>query len=201
MAVPLLVLGVVAAGQMISGLKQADDIRSANELNRMLDEMNAEWLEQDAWEAEKYGYTASTRYQTMVDGVVGDQRIAYAAGGVDVGFGTAAAIQEEAKLTGFLNQLDIQNQAHANAKNIKQKAMNLRFGAKVRSGEAESAANAATNAGYLNAGKTIASGYSGSFSASSKSGIPDLSRGSPYITATKEKGDSILAEYDRRNIV
>ncbi len=200
MPAPLLIAGGIAVLQMFSGLKQADDIRAANELNRMLDEMQAGWLERDAWDAEKYGYTASSRYQTMIDGVVGDQRVAYAAGGVDVNSGTAAAIQEEAKLTGFLNQLDIQNQAFAQAKGIKQQAMGLRFGAKVRSGQAESQANATVNAGMLNAGRTLASGYSGSFSASSSSGIPDLSKGSPYISATKAKGDDILAEYDRRNI-
>ena len=103
----------LAAYQVISGAQQAETLRRNADFNRQLDALNAKYAEIDAWKMEQQGETMAARYQSSVDHVLATQRVAQASQNVDVGFGTAAALQAETKLTGFLNQLDIRNQAHA----------------------------------------------------------------------------------------
>lgn len=161
MAIPLIIAGVAMAGQVLGGLKQADDIKSAARLNKMLAEMNAGFIEMDAWEAEKYGFTQATRYQSIVDDVISDQRVGLAAQGVDVSFGSAAQLQQDTKLTGFLNQLDMIQQAQNQSKNLKNQAMSVRFGAKMDGIAADSKARGAENAGYMAAANTAVGAFSG----------------------------------------
>jgi len=161
MPVPLVVAGVVAGFQMFSGLKQAEDVRSAARFNKELAEMNAGFIEMDAWEAEKYGFTQSTRYQSVIDDVISDQRVGMAARGVDVSFGSAKEVQEASKLSGFLNQLDMIQQAQNQSKNLKNQALSVRFGATMDGIAADSKSRGAENAGYLAAANTMASAYSG----------------------------------------
>lgn len=149
----------VAAAQVISSYQQADSIRESAKLQRKIDELNAEFIDIDAYEAEKAGFSESARYQNVIDSTVSDQRVAYASQNVDVSFGTAAQVQAETKLTGELNILDIQKNAYNKALGLKQQANNVRLGSKFSSIQSDLQANSVQTAGLLNAGATYASGY------------------------------------------
>ena len=149
----------MAAYQLFSGVQQADAMRQQGEMNRAIGEMNAKYAEMDAWEAEKYGYTQSARYQSVVDATIGDQRAIMAASDVDVSYGTAKEVQEESKLTGILNQLDIQQSARKKALGIKVEAANMRLAGNLGQSQANMNANATMNAAYGNVISTGVSGY------------------------------------------
>lgn len=132
------------AFQIMSGLQQAEMMRESGKLAREIAEMNARFAEIDAYEAEKFSLTESARYQSKVDQTVSDQRTGMAAQNIDITSGTAAAIQEETKLTGFLNTLDIEAQGRARAMGLRRQAGNIRMGGSQSNAQAD-----------LNAGATV----------------------------------------------
>jgi len=154
--IPLLIL---AGAQIYTGLRQAQLIRSQAELNNEIAEYNAENILQDANEAEKYGFTQSARYANTVDGVVSDQRVAEASANVDVNFGTAADLQQEATFTGFLNTLDIQKEARNKAKGLKDQASNVRLGGQMNLAQGYAQAAETRSAAIINGVATGVSGY------------------------------------------
>ena len=147
--------------QIWSGYQQANSIRDTARLNRAINAANARYAEIDAMEAEKLGYTQATRYQTVIDSTVSEQRVGYAAQGVDVSFGTAAEVQKESKLMGFLNQLEIQNVARARARGLKIEASNIRLGGQMSNIQSEINQSAARTTGLFS-GLNTAVGYFGS---------------------------------------
>jgi hypothetical protein len=144
----------LAALQAGTALKQADEIRQGAELTNALNEVNAKYVEQDAYEAQKFGDTQVANYEKQIDQTVGAQKAGYASAGVDVGFGTAAEVQNETKLNGVLNILDIQNQARAKARGLTLQARNIRQGMSVGRSQSEINASATETSGILNAGAT-----------------------------------------------
>ena len=145
----------MAAFQVVSGLQQAETIRKNGELQQRINEMNADWAEIDAYKAEVAGMGQSAAYQKQIDAAVSNQKVAYASQDVDVNFGTAAEVQSESRLTGFLNQLDIKNQAHERSLGYKREARNIRPGSSMSALETSARVGATKNAAYVGA----ASGY------------------------------------------
>lgn len=149
----------LAAFQLVSSIQQAEAIRGQARLQKEIAEFNAQFAELDAYRTEQYGETEVARYQNEIDATVGNQRVAYAASGVDVTSGTAAAIQAETKLTGFLNQLDIRTQAQSKALGYKREAMNIRLQGITGQSQASLNANAVETAGIIGAVPGAISGY------------------------------------------
>lgn len=149
----------LGAFQIWASRQNAEMVLEQQELQGDINDMNAEFLELDAWEAEKFGFSQSARYQSVIDQTIGAQRTAFAGEGVDVSSGTARAIQEEARLTGTLNLIEIQRRARARAKGIRLKASNLRLGTELGSLAAASEASGIETAGILRAGQTGISGF------------------------------------------
>ena len=149
----------VAVYQIYSGLKQAESIRRQARLTAQLNELNAKYIEYDAWQAEAFGSTEQARYQTEIDRVAGDQKVAYASHGVDINYGTAAEVQGESRLTGVLNKIEIQNQANLRAMGLKRQANNVRFSSMMQTNQAEANAQAATTAGVASGINTGLSAY------------------------------------------
>jgi hypothetical protein len=156
---PLIAAAGVAALQLFQGQGQAEAIRQNAEYQRQVGDMNARFAEVDAYEAEKFGYTEVGRYQNIIDSTVGEQRANYAAQNVDVNYGTAADVQTETKLSGFLNQLELQRQAREKAMGFRREARNLRLGTSLTVTGAQTNAAAAETSGLLNAAATGLSGY------------------------------------------
>lgn len=155
----MIFIAALAAAQALSGMKQAEDIRMSQDLTNHLNEINARYAEYDAYEAKKFGDTEVARYQPNIDNTVAAQRAGYASEGVDVSFGTAAEVQQETKMTGALNIIDIQNQARMKALGFTQQARNLRQSGSVANAQADINAHSAEVSGILNAGATGYRGY------------------------------------------
>lgn len=153
------VLFALAAAQAISAAKQADEIRMQAELQANLNEVNAKYAEHDAYEAYKFGETEVARYEPQIDETVGAQRAVMASQGVDVSYGTGAELQQQTRLTGTLNILDIQNQARMKAEGYSAQARNIRQSSSVQKSKSEIAANDTEVSGIINAGATGYRGY------------------------------------------
>lgn len=158
MAVPLIAFAALAALQMINGNAQAAAIREQGRRKQLIANMNAEFAELDAYEAEVKGFSDTARYQNVIDSTIGAQRVGYAAAGVDVNYGTAKDVQTDTRITGLLNTLDIQKQARQKALGFKKEARNLRMGGDFSRQQAGMDATATSNSAYMNAAGTMLQG-------------------------------------------
>lgn len=149
----------IAAFQVWSGLQQAQMIRAQGKINEHIANVNAKYIEKEAWEAEQFGFTVSARYQANVDQVLADQRTVFEASGIDPDSGTAGELVEETKLNAFLNTLDIQKQARKRALGLKFQASNVRLGAFSSQLQSEINASATERTAIINAANTGLSGY------------------------------------------
>lgn len=140
--------------QMWAGVQQANMIRRQSQLTEKIDALNAKYAEYDAYEAEKFGFEESARYEGQVQQTTSSQRAAMAAEDVDVNYGTAAELAEETKLNGFLNVIDIQAQARARALGIKREANSIRLNSSMKSLQAQNNASAAQMSGFVGAATT-----------------------------------------------
>jgi hypothetical protein len=153
------VIAAAAAFQVVSGLHQAESIRANAAITAKINEMNAQALEFDAYQARLQGEAEVANYQTSIDQVVGQQRAGFAEQNVDVNFGTAAEVQAETRRTGFLNALEIQKQARARALGLTRQARNARIGSAMQDSQSSMAAQSAQTGGIVSAGMTALSGY------------------------------------------
>ena len=149
----------VAAFQVYSGLKQAESIRRQARLTAQLNELNAQYIEYDAWQAEAFGQTEQARYQTEIDKVAGEQKVNFAAADVDINYGTAGELRAETQLTGVLNKMEIQNQANQRSMGLKRQANNVRFSTTMMQNQAEAQAQAVTTQGVASGISTGISAY------------------------------------------
>lgn len=147
--------GAMAGVEVISGLQQADMIQRNAQLSERVNELNAKYADIDAYNARVAGYSHVARYQTVIDQTIGAQREAMAAKGQDVNFGTGAEVQAQSKLNGFLNQLDIQNQARNTAAGYTRQAMGYRLNEGSIAEQANINASGAMTRGLI-AGGTLA---------------------------------------------
>jgi hypothetical protein len=148
-----------AAFDLWSGLSQASMIREQSRLTDQLNEMNAQFLDLDAFEAEKYSRQVAAQNETENTHILGSQRAALAGEGVDVNSGTAKDIQNESRLNGFLNTLDIVQQGRAKALGIRREARNMRLQSFMGDIEAQGRAVAATTQGISSAVQSGAKAY------------------------------------------
>jgi hypothetical protein len=149
-----------AAGlQVAMGYQQAHLMREQGDLNKAIADLNAKYKYQEAWEAETYGYSLSARYKVNEDKAISQQSAIFASQGVDTTSGTAKAIQEETRLIGFLNTLDIQKQARRKALGLKFDAGNIKLGGYTSQLQASSQATASQTASLFQGISTGISGY------------------------------------------
>ena len=141
----------LAAYQAYGGIKRAEQIRSSANLTRQLNEINARYAEVDAFNADLQGYAEAAAYQPKIDAVVAEQKAGYRAQNVDTSFGTAKEMVEETQRIGFLNQIEMENQAKAKARGFRREAARLRTSGGLGVAEADHAANSAMISGYSSA--------------------------------------------------
>lgn len=158
MPLPLIVYGAMAGLQLLSGVQQANNIQRQAELQKQLDQFNIEQAQLDAFNAEADGYTQMARYQNVINAIDSTQRNTYYANDVNPNFGTAADIQADTKLTGQLNLLDIQSQAHQRALGYKKQANNMRGQSELNSIGASLQASSTRSAAIIGALGTVATG-------------------------------------------
>lgn len=103
------VVGQVKAGR---AAKRAGELgREASEDAADLSDYNAAVADLQSADAIARGQDEELRFRTKVAGVIGSQRAGFAAGNIDVGFGTAVDVQEDAARLGELDALTIRTNA------------------------------------------------------------------------------------------
>ena len=108
-----------------SGAMQAETTARMAQIQEGVDQLNSQYADLDAYNAAQRGDTESARYEDTIQQVEGEQQVAEASKNVSTTFGTASEINAQTKLTGFLNQLDIQKQANQQAMGYKVQSLNL----------------------------------------------------------------------------
>jgi hypothetical protein len=154
----------LAAAQLVGGYQQGELIRQNGDLQASINNMNAKYSDIDAYNAETAGISESARYATVIDATIAKQRTAYASDNVDVNYGTAAEVQADSKLTGFLNTLELQRQGRERALGYTVQGMNTRLGGQMTQLQSQMDAAAAEGKGVMGAISTGISGYSRSLS-------------------------------------
>lgn len=149
----------LAGFQLISSFQQGETIRDSAAISREVSELNAMYAEIDSYEAEQQGLTEEARYQSVIDSTISAQRLAFAVQDVDVNTGMAKELQNESRLVGMLNKMDIKNQAHARALGFKNQARQYRLQGAMGQAQASGEASAVQSAGIMGALSTGLSGY------------------------------------------
>lgn len=192
MAVPFIVYGAMAGLQLLSGVQQANNIQRQAELQKKLDEFNVEQAQLDAFNAEKDGYTQMARYENVINEIQSTQRNNYYAADVNPNFGTAADLQADSKLTGQLNLLDIQSQAHQRALGYKKQANAIRGQSGLNQIGASLQADTTRNTAVLGAANTLLTGYE------RNGGFGNIKKPQTNVAANESStygGDNVTALY------
>jgi len=172
LATTLLVGGIISAGVSAYGQVRAGRAaQRAGEIEQKAADAQAEVIDWNAGiadlqaeDATARGYEEEHRFRSMVRGVIGTQRAGFAAGNIDVGFGSALDVQADAAFLGELDALTIRNNAAREAWGYKVEGENLRQQADVTREEGVAMAASGRerrNQAYIGAaGTLIGSGMS-----------------------------------------
>lgn len=159
MAAQLALYGGMAALELAGGYFASQNIRETAQLNQEINEMNAEFAELEAHEALKEGFTQQARYQSVVDETLSQQQLALTSAGVDVDYGTAAALEEETRFISELNKMEFEKRAQERALGIRQQARDMRMSGRLQRADAERRASDALFQSVTGAARTGITGY------------------------------------------
>ncbi len=155
-----------AAGQM----QQASAQAAASKYNAQVQEMNATLSDRRAKDALERGAKEEQRKRQEVARITGQQQVAMAANGVDLGFGSPLDTIVDTAVLGELDALTIRTNANRESYDYRVQAVNQRAGATLSNMEAK----AAKTGGYLAAAGTILGGAGKAYSGYKKSGIGSI---------------------------
>ena len=150
----LIGLGISAVGTALSArgqLKAGAAAREAGELEAGRLEYNARIAELQAADAVERGAEAESRFRASVRGLIGRQRAALAASGVDISSGSARDVQVDAAELGELDALTIRSNAAREAWGYGVQATDFRLQADA----ARRTGRSAQTAGRIGAATTI----------------------------------------------
>ena len=157
-------IGLQAYGQVRAGqaAKEAGKAQRASaESEAQLAEYNAAVARIQSTDAEKRGAEAANRFRTQIKEVIASQRAGYAAGNIDVQYGSAVDVQDDARLLGELDMLTLRTNAAREAWGFDVQEQDLRRRAEIARKEGvyhEAAGRAAATSHYVGAAATVASG-------------------------------------------
>jgi hypothetical protein len=118
------VIGDVKAGNAQKAAGQAQQAAANSQAD--LADYNASVADLQAKDAIDRGQQESDRYRTQVRGLIGSQRAGFAAGNVDVGYGSAVDTQADTAQLGELDALTIKTNAAREAWGYQVNATDLR---------------------------------------------------------------------------
>jgi len=151
----------MAGYQIVSGLHQAEMVGMQMEVQKEIDEFNAQMAEYDAWKAIGFGQTQMARYQSQIDQAMAAGKASAAAEGVSTTEGSVSEIMADQKFAGFLNMMDIENQARERALGYQRQASNIRMGSKFTQAQGKTQQAAIVGGSVMRAAGTALSGYGG----------------------------------------
>lgn len=160
----------LAGYQIIAGFQQAEMVGMQAEMQRQIDEFNAQLAEYDAWKMIGYGQTQMARYQTQLDQAAGSVKAQAAAAGVDITQGSVGEIVAENDLIGRLNLMDIENQAREKSLGYTRQAAQIRLGSKFSQSQSKVQQASIIGGSIMKAAGTYVSGLDTSAPPKSKVG-------------------------------
>lgn len=168
--VSLIGTGISAYSQYKAGKKAEEAAKAtgvhqkeASESQAQLADYNASVADLQAQDAVARGAEEESKFRTQVRGAIGAQRAGFAAGNIDVGYGSAVDVQADAAYLGELDALTIRTNAKREAWGFNVQGEDLRRRAQIARKEGvylESAGNAYRSGGGLAATGTILGGAS-----------------------------------------
>ena len=155
--------GVAMAGlALYQGWTQAEGAKAMGQYQNEMAKINSANAEMQADGAIKRGKEAAENYKKKVNSLVGTQKVGYAAGGVDVGYGSAQEIQDETREIGARDIATIKNNAFLEAMGYKAESQNaLRRGRIAQLGAKNESANTLLTGG-LSAARQLNDNYGSS---------------------------------------
>ncbi len=151
------VVGAIKAGN--AAKKQGALMQEAANDQAALSDYNASVADLQATDATQRGAEEESRFRTQVKSTIATQRTGFAAGNIDVGYGSAADVQADAAYLGELDALTIRTNAAREAWGFQADAYDLRTRADIqrKSGvmQAEAGRQAQTASRYQAAGTLV----------------------------------------------
>ena len=189
---------VMAGFQVISGLQQAEMVRMQADIQKEIDDFNAQMAEYDAWKVETYGQTQVAMYQQQIDQAQAAAKVSAAGAGVDIRSGSLSEITAQNELVGLANKLEIENQTREKALGYKRQARSIQMGSAVNQAVSKAQQSSIIGGALLQAAGTVLKGSMGasggtkqpmgSESGYSLNGSQSLSMSQPgsYLTGTSQ---------------
>jgi hypothetical protein len=146
-------------GQVGGAFAQSNAYQAQGNYESYLAEVNSKLLGQQFQETIKKGNEESSAYSKKVKGLVGSQRTALAAQGIDIGSGSAADIQKETREMGAEDAMRIKNNAYQEAFGYKVQSINTAAQGRFTSSTAGFNSRQSLLAGGLSAASSFAGSY------------------------------------------
>lgn len=118
--------GIMSVSSLASGFAQSQAIRAQADYEQQQANTNARLAELNAEQTLKKGEKEAQAHKRKVSGLIGAQRAALAGQGVDIGTGSALAVQEETAVQGVVDEATIRNNAYREAWGLKFQAEEYR---------------------------------------------------------------------------
>lgn len=191
----------LAGYQVISGFQQAEMVKMQSDIQKEIDEFNAQLAEYDAWRAFNYGQTQMARYQSQVDQAEAAGRVSAAAAGVDTTSGSLSEVSAENRMVVAANMLDIEARAREQALGYTRQAQSIRLGSQLNQMASATQRQAIITGSLFRAGGTLAKGYANLPKSSPKAesgytidnpGSQSLSMPDSYLTGTSQDHQDYL---------
>jgi len=148
--------------------KQGEANQAAADSSAELFDFNAAIATTQAKDAVARGAEEESRFRVGVRGQIGAQRAGFAAGNIDVGYGSAADVQADVAYLGELDALTIRNNAAREAWGHKVQAADLTKRGQIARKEGVNLAEAGrvnAQSAYLNGASTLLTGATNLYSA------------------------------------
>lgn len=138
-----------------------EQAQEASESQAELQEANAAIADVQAKDAIARGAVEESKFRMGVRGLIGSQRVAFASGNIDAGFGSAVDVQADAAYLGEIDALTIRSNAAREAWGYRVAGDDLRQRADIARREGANAAAAGRSmqtAGLIGAGQSLLGG-------------------------------------------
>ena len=169
-ATSTIILGTMAAASLGQGAMQADAQRRQGKFQEAMSRINERRANLEAEDAIARGEKEASNYIKKVNQVVGSQRSAFAAQGVDVNVGTAVDVQEQTRTIGAEDVQTIRNNAFREAMGLKSQAQDTALSGRMARSASEFNANQSLVAGGMQAASLSAQAYNNEMSIRGKKG-------------------------------
>lgn len=179
-ALSSMIAGFASLGEGIAGAGAA---RAQGDYQRFIAEINAGLAEKQAAEIEARGEQEYMQQMRKVRAISGSQRVGLAASGVDVGAGSAVALQEETLEEGAMDAMRIKNNAYKEAMGVRMSAISTRTEGEFARVAGMQQAGASLLTGGLRAAGGFAEAYGAraKFSGQDRISVGQYSRGAQNI--------------------